>query len=95
MVVTMLEATVAADKEEDLVREFSGLTGGLPPFIIETFLLRAADSGLWRIVSVWRSREDLESYRATVQTPAGVRVFRAAGAEPTLTVFEVATHAAH
>ncbi len=94
MVVTMLEARVAPDREADLVREYSGVGGGLPPFIVETFLLHSADSGLWRIVTVWRSREDLEAYRRSVDTPEGVRIFRAAGSEPALTIFDVAAHAA-
>jgi heme-degrading monooxygenase HmoA len=93
MVVTMLEARITAEKETDLVREYAGPSDELPPFIIETFLVRATDSDVWRIVTVWRSREDLESYRASVETPEGVRVFRAVGAEPTLTVFDVITHA--
>jgi heme-degrading monooxygenase HmoA len=95
MVITMLEARVAPDNEKILVDEYGGVTGELPPFIVETFLLRAKDSDVWRIVTVWRSSEDLEHYRASVETPEGVRVFRDAGAEPTLTIFEVVTQAAH
>jgi heme-degrading monooxygenase HmoA len=94
MVVTMLEARVAREKEAELVGEYGGAGDELPPFIIESFLLHDAGSELWRIVSVWRSREDLDSYRSSVETPEGVRVFRAVGAEPTLTVFDVAAHAA-
>lgn len=33
-----------------------------------------------------------EEMRASNQAPPGVRVFHAVGAEPTLTIFEVAAH---
>ena len=91
MVVTMLEATVAEEQQQVLLDEYGGAAGDLPPYILETFLLHADGSEMWRIVTVWASRDDLEAYRASVETPEGVRIFRAAGAEPTLTVFEVAT----
>ena len=92
MVVTMLEAVVDADKEEDLIAAYHEAGGEtLPPFIVETFLLKG-DSGVWRIATVWRSREDLEEYQRTGVTPAGVVTFRAVGAEPELAVFDVAVH---
>jgi hypothetical protein len=93
MVVTMLEARVPPEKAGDLLREYGGVDGGLPPFIIESFLLRETDSELWRIVTVWRSREELDDYRASVETPEGVRIFRAVGSEPTLAIFDVAARA--
>ncbi|MCH7586244.1 MAG: hypothetical protein IH941_13985 [Acidobacteria bacterium] len=93
MVVTMLEAQVPHEQAAVLINEFSSAGAGLPPFMVETFLLHAAGSDLWRIVTVWASRDALDKYRASVETPEGVRMFRAAGAEPTLTVFDVAAHA--
>ncbi len=93
MVVTMLRARVAPDREASLLEAYGDGTGELPPFIVESFLLQAAGQEEWSIVTVWRSREDLEHYRASVDTPEGVRIFRAAGAEPGLTIFEVAAHA--
>lgn len=95
MVVTMLQARVKPDREADLVREYESTVDELPPFIAETFLLHGADGQSWRIVTVWHSREDLDTYRASVETPEGVRIFRAAGSEPTLTILDVAAHAAH
>ncbi len=94
MVVTMLEALVAPEKKEDLLREYRGGTDSLPPFIVESFLLQERDTRSWRIVTVWRSSEELEAYRSSVETPEGVRIFRAVGSEPTLTILEVAVHAA-
>jgi len=94
MVVTMLEARVRDDTTAVLIDEYGSAGDTLPPFIVETFVLHAAHSDLWRIVTVWESRDALDQYRASVETPEGVRIFRSAGAEPALKVFEVAAHAA-
>ena len=94
MVVTMLEARVPHEQAAVLIDEYGGSTDALPPFILETFLLHAAGSDLWRIVTVWESQDALDEYRASVETPEGVRMFRAAGSDPTLTIFDVAAHAA-
>jgi heme-degrading monooxygenase HmoA len=91
MVVTMLEARVPPEKEETLREAYREVAAdGLAPWLLETFLLHLDDSDVWRIVTVWRSREELMEYRASVETPSGVLVFRAAGAEPELKIFEVA-----
>jgi hypothetical protein len=42
----------------------------------------------WRIQTWWASRDALEAMRGA-GTPAGVLMFRAAGAEPALSIFEV------
>ena len=94
MVVTMLEARISDDQAAVLIDEYGGALTALPPVISETFLLHAEESDMWRIVTVWASRDALDQYRASVETPEAVRLFRSAGAEPALTVFEVAAHAA-
>jgi heme-degrading monooxygenase HmoA len=94
MVVTMLEARVEKDQADLLVGQFGAAGGSLPPFILESFLLHDANSDMWRILTVWASQDALDQYRASVETPEGVGMLRSAGAEPTLTVFEVAAHAA-
>jgi hypothetical protein len=94
MVVTMAEARVDPDRRGELMDQYGGTSDDLPPFIVETFLLNAVDSDLWRIVTVWRSREALDEYRASVPTPKAVQVFRAVGAEPTVTIFDTAVHVA-
>jgi heme-degrading monooxygenase HmoA len=94
MVITILEAYVPLDKLAALEQAYQAAIAKLDPGIKQTFLLHSAtDSTLWRIVTVWRSREALEEVRQFGQTPRGVLMFRAAGAEPTLSVFDVAAHA--
>ncbi len=95
MVVTMLEAEVAEENAAELMEAFRAGGGPLPSVIRESFLLHEADSELWRIVTVWESSEALDGYRRSVETPGGVLMFRAVGAEPNLTVFEVGAHADH
>ena len=91
MVVTVVDAEVEPERVADLLAAWDGVTGGrLPPGLQESFLMRAGDA--WRIATVWGSREALEEMRRTTDTPGALRVFRAAGAEPTLAVFEVARH---
>ncbi len=96
MVITVLEAHVAQDQWETLKRAYQAGASNLPPQMIETFLLQSAsDPSLWQGVSCWKSREALEEYRRSGETPGGVLIFRAAGAEPTLKMYEVAAHATH
>ncbi len=95
MVMTILEAHVAADRWAALKQAYkAGAERGLPPQMVpqmvQTFLVQGtADLTLWRGISIWRNREALDEYRRSVTTPGGVLMFRAAGAEPTLSIFEV------
>lgn len=95
MIVTMLEARVDKDQVSNLIDSFQDAAHPLPPPIVESFLLGEPGGDLWRIVTVWESREALDGYRTSVETPGGVLIFRSAGAEPTLTLLETAAHAAH
>lgn len=89
MVITVLEATVAPDRVADLKAAFSSAGSRVPPGLVRTDLVSASkDPTRWRIQTLWSSRETLDAMRQT-GTPAGVLMFRAAGAEPTLTVFDV------
>jgi quinol monooxygenase YgiN len=89
MLVTVLEAHVPAGREDDLLAAFAaaGRTA-LPTGLVRSALLRdTRDPARWRIETVWTSREALDAMRSA-GTPAGVLMFRAAGAEPQLSVFE-------
>ena len=59
---------------------------------MQTLLVQGtADPGLWRVITIWRSRAALDEYRRSVETPGGVRILRSVGAEPRLTIFDVIT----
>lgn len=91
MVLTVLEATVARERIADLRAAYQAAgAGARPPGLVRSELLCAADDPTrWRIQTLWASRAALDAMRGT-GTPAGVLMFRAAGAEPVLSIFEVA-----
>ena len=91
MVLTILEATVEPERTADLQAAFRNAAAQVPPGLIRSHLLSAAtEPTRWRIETLWSSREALATMRQT-GTPAGVLMFRAAGAEPSLSVYNVAS----
>lgn len=90
MMLTVLEATVAPERAADLQAAFRNAATQVPPGLLRSHLVTAtADPTRWRIETFWTSREALMAMRQA-GTPAGVLMFRAAGAEPTLSVYDVA-----
>lgn len=89
MVVTVVAAHVAEERGSELRHSFAGATANMPPGILRTFLLRVPEGHEWRILTFWRSRADLEAYRASVDVPEAIRVFRAVGSEPVIGEFDV------
>ena len=94
MVMTVLEARVAKERWSDLRAAYARQTAERPPQMVATYLVQnASDPTLWRGISMWKSRAALEEMRRNTATPGGVLVFRAAGAEPTLSVYDVVASA--
>jgi hypothetical protein len=90
MVLTILEARVETDKQAIMERTYRARTHPLPPSIIETRLTRSSsDASVWRINTLWRPREALDEMRRSPEVPVGVQIFRAAAAEPLLSVWDV------
>ena len=84
MVLTILEAVVAPDRIAELLAAFRNAAAETPPGLIRSHLVAAADEPTrYRIETLWTSRDALLAMRQA-GTPAGVLMFRAAGAEPTL-----------
>jgi hypothetical protein len=91
-IMTVLEGHVAPDQWATLAQIFTAAGDRLPPQMLQTVLVQGtSDPTLWRGISIWRSRAALDEYRRSVETPGGVLMFRAAGAEPSLSIFEVVT----
>ncbi len=89
--MTILEAEVAAERMGALEAAYREAITQLEPGLEQTFLVRdAKNPHAWRIITLWESREALVAMRQSGETPRGVLIFRAAGAEPTLTILEVA-----
>ena len=90
MVITILEAHVTATNWSAFQNDFRARTADFPLQMIRTYLLQdTADPTLWRIVSVWKSPEALNEMRNSGETPTGILMFRSAGAEPKLSIFNV------
>jgi len=88
--MTILEAHVSNEHWQRFEQVFNEATKELDPGIVQTFLLQSeADPTLWRIVTIWQSRQALASMRQSVVTPRGVLMFRGVGAEPMLSVFDI------
>ena len=90
LVVTELEANVAPDRADELQRAYADAARGpFPSGLVSSRLLRGtADATRWRIQTVWQSLDHLTAMRAAGK-PRGVQMFEAAGAPPSLSIFEV------
>lgn len=95
MVMTILEAHVDRQKWSALEMEYNTSVKKLDAGIVCTYLIHSKNDGdLWRILTLWESREVLDAMRQSGETPRGVLIFRAAGAQSTLTIFDVISQAA-
>ena len=91
MILTVLEATLEPGRESALEAAYATVvaSGERPTGLVRSQLLRdSLDPARWRIQTWWQSREALVAMRSS-GTPAGILMFRAAGAEPTTSIFEV------
>jgi len=90
MPLTVLEAHVATERESALQAAYTEAgKGPFPRGLVRSTLSRATnDPTLWRIDTIWESAEALATMRGS-GTPRGIQIFRAAGAEPTISILEV------
>jgi hypothetical protein len=73
----------------DLVAAFRSAAADVPAGFIRSMLVSSGETpARWRIETLWTSRDALTAMRQA-GTPAGVLMFRAAGADPSLTVCDV------
>ena len=93
LVLSITSATVAPESADNLVAAFREVTSQLPHSVLQTVLVKSGADD-WRIITLWRSREQMLGYRQKVGTSAAVRIFRDVNAEPTVTEFDVAHRAA-
>jgi hypothetical protein len=93
MVMTVLESRVPAAGLADVERVFREGMSALPPEIIESCLVRdTRDPSLFRLTTIWRSMEDLQTMRQSGVKPKGVQMFEAVGGTATLSILEVVVH---
>src|ERR671936_391555 len=87
-VVTITSAAAVPQWADAVTRAYREVTSKLPHSVLHTSLVHG-DGDDWRIITMWRSREQLQEYRRKVGTSPAVTIFRDAGAEPSVTELEV------
>lgn len=93
MIITQLEGRVSPEKSDMLKAAFDKALNQLPSAIEQSYLVQdRTDNDVWRVITIWKSREALQSYRQSVETPEGIVMFREAGTEPALSISEVVRH---
>lgn len=91
MMMTIVEGKVKEENWLKLKDAYKEATDNLPVGLIKTFLIQnVKETVIWRIISIWESQEALEKMRNSGETPGAILVFRAAEAEPEVSIFEVA-----
>jgi hypothetical protein len=93
-VLSLVTARISPERRHEVIGPYEQMVGaGLPDAIRETFLLVDLDDDQMAIATIWRSREDLETVRASSEEPFARRVLREAGGEPLAQFFEIVAEA--
>ncbi len=89
MFVTMVEGAVDDARADDLRSAWDERTSGdLPAGLVESYLMQG-DDGVWRIVTIWESKEAVMAMRATVDKPTAILIFEQAGSRPSVSMWTV------
>ncbi len=91
MIMTVIEAHVKPEKWASLEQAFTEQNKReRPPAIIQVSLVRSREEPtLWQIVTLFPSIEARDEMHRAIGKRGAVLMFRAAGAEPTVTMFDV------
>ncbi|WP_306913165.1 MULTISPECIES: hypothetical protein [unclassified Arthrobacter] len=88
-VVTAIDTTIKAEREQELLDGFSQLfTGQKPDGLIRAELLRG-QGGAWRLQTTWRDLDAIMVLRNSGETPAALALLDRLGAEHSHAVFTV------
>ena len=92
-VLSFVSARVSADRRDEVIRPYTdAVAGDLGAGVRQTFLLVGEDDTM-AVATVWSSREDLDSYIASVDEPLARRILREAGGEPQVRFFDIQVEA--
>jgi len=90
MVMTILEGRVSNENWTALQQAYEEATQHRDAGLVRSYLIHATkESDLWRILTIWNSREALGEMRKSSEIPRGVLIFRSAHTEPVLSVFDI------
>lgn len=91
MVMTILEGRVAKEKWTAFEHAYQQGATHEEPGLVQSYLIHSTkESDLWRILTIWSSCEALDQMRKSTETPRGVLMFRSAGSEPVLSIYDIA-----
>lgn len=80
-VVTVVDASVAPEREEEFLEGYRRLTSETQPdALLRSQLLRGQD-GAWRIQTTWQDFEALQAVRAAGKPPAALALLEGVGAQ--------------
>jgi hypothetical protein len=87
-VVTIVTAVIPHERVDDVICEFGAAIRSGMPERRHTSLLRG-EGNMMRIVTVWRSRADLDHYLATADPPFAVALLQRLGGTPVVDIHEL------
>lgn len=93
MLMLVWEAHVPQERWATLEQAYADGQSQRPAAIRAGFLLQdTADPTRWRLAGLWESRDAFEALRQSGATPPALLIFRAAGVEAMMSVFDVKAH---
>ena len=90
-VITIVEGKVPISKSREFETAYASLKqDALTPGLIRSSLIRKSDNPeIYRIETVWESREALEKMRSSTETPKAIELFQKVKASPHLEIYDV------
>lgn len=90
-VITIVEGRVPVAKAREFETAYESLKqDALTQGLIRSSLLRNSDNPeIYRIETVWESREALEKMRSSTQTPKAIELFQKVKASPRLEIYDL------
>jgi heme-degrading monooxygenase HmoA len=90
MVMTILEGRVSKENWTAFEQAYKEGSQFQEVGLVQSFLIHnLRETDVWRIVTLWASREALDAMRQSNETPRGVLMFRRGHTEPVLSIFDV------
>ncbi|NPV76585.1 MAG: hypothetical protein HPY59_09460 [Anaerolineae bacterium] len=90
MFITILEGQVKEQNWQQLEKNYAAAIRNPPPGLLESFLIHCLDNtGLWRIISVWKDEGTYNQYKTEKIIDTCVQLFCDAGSIPSRTTHHV------
>ena len=91
-VITIVEGKVPISKAKEFETAYESLKkDALTPGLVRSSLLRKSDNPeIYRIETVWESREALDKMRSSTQTPKAIELFQKVKTSPRLEIYDIA-----